>query len=58
VDPVASPQSAIPGTGVLAFGDEEGNTRSLTPAMLAELHRLVERFKRVKIPTHLRAAHV
>lgn len=48
----------ILGTGVFASGDEEGNTRSLTPAMLAELHRLVEGFKRVKIPTHLRAAHV
>lgn len=38
------------GTGVFAATDHEGNTRSLTPAMLHELERLVDLFNNGTIP--------
>lgn len=40
----------ILGTGVFTASDEDGNTRSLTPAMLRELERLADSFTCVRIP--------
>ena len=43
------------GAGVFTASDKEGNTRSLTPAMLRELERLADGYSRVELPATLRA---